>query len=1386
MKVLQHKLPVLFLILNVVFTAHCLAGNPNAETGVNPVLMCQDLDDLIISEVYDNSTGSLGYIEIYNGTGATVVLTPYSIVRYGNINDINPTHTYSFPTFSVGVIADGEVLVGKVGTGAGGLEDFTFLGTMAGFNEGDRLELIRNDVTFNTVVDDFHETLVGARGYNVRRSTTITGANPNYDANEWIASPSLDDTSDLGIYNYVRNTIVADDPADVTVCGSYTLPVLTSGRYWSQPNGGGNALNPGDVITTTQLIYVFAQDATNPACSDENSFTVTIEPGPQIDPINNIYFTSTAVLPPITGTNLSGNESYYTAPGGMGDQYFAGDVIDLSTFPVYPYTLYPYDSTGPNCDDVEAFQLIVLETIAITEWIADPLGNDATDEWVELYNYGVVPVDLQGWVIRDGSVDSDVITNTPFEVAPGDYVILAKNKAAFEDQWLGGCTSTNVLEVPGLMIANAPDELELLDPNGLEQWTVGFIGDQREGFATHYTQDPDYSIAFWQLGGNNGIDRDGIDNSSGNLGYERNNATPDALAYLSTNGDQGSPLQGLERDTQAPVPDPFLPTVITASCKVTFIQDYFAQDNCRGAILGVLNATFPITTSRIVTLTFEDGNGNVATHDIEIQLNATVSLAPIDDVTVCESYQLPFPTGTGNISSVRYFTGPNGTGAAYNPTATVSFADFASYPVTLYARVDDGGCQAETTFELTLLQNTPLDPIADVEACDTYTLPALTRGNYFTGANGSGTALNPGDQITSNQVIFVFESAGGACENEESYSITINSSPSIDSYSDVQACNTHTLPSINGTGLTGNEAYYTGIDGTGVQFNPGDTISLTDFASFPQTIYVYATSGTTSDCDAQESFELNLSTGPQIDPINDVSDCDFFTFPVLQGSNLSGNEAYFTEPEGGGSQYGDGQQIRFTDFPTFPITIYAYDSLVANCSAQESFMLDLAASPEIDPINDINVCNDFTFPEITGSGLSTNVSYFTQSGGNGLAFAEAEFINITQFATYPVTIYVYDQNTQGCSTETSFELTIENGAALFDPIVIELCESQAGATTLDLAIIGGNIAGGNGDLDVTFYQTATDANDAVNPLDNAFSFPAGETRIYVRAEDTAGSCTGFLDFVVDVRAAPATTLLESYELCLDSTGSVINQTFARSGLDVDQYDFSWFLEEAAGFEIISGAMEPDLELLQIGAYRFNATDRDTDCVFEFFFEVNEFMGPNNFGASEDGSHIEDQHVITAFVEDSTSNTGYEARLDDGFWVTMQETGDRYQSIFTNVPTLDGLHTISLRSLDGCWERQINVRVVGVPQFFTPNSDGFNDFWTIPSLVNLDDKATVSIYDRHGKLIKQIAILGAGWNGTYRNEQLPSSDYWYVATYKITDATNLVNEQTIRGHFTLKR
>jgi gliding motility-associated-like protein len=133
---------------------------------------------------------------------------------------------------------------------------------------------------------------------------------------------------------------------------------------------------------------------------------------------------------------------------------------------------------------------------------------------------------------------------------------------------------------------------------------------------------------------------------------------------------------------------------------------------------------------------------------------------------------------------------------------------------------------------------------------------------------------------------------------------------------------------------------------------------------------------------------------------------------------------------------------------------------------------------------------------------------------------------------------------------------------------------------------------------------------------------------------------------------------------------------------------------------------------------------------------------------------------------------YEYSLDEpnGFW--------QDSNFFNNVPS--GIHDVYINDKNGCGVVSQKIAILGAPKFFTPNNDGFNDFWSIKGVnESYHSKSIIYIFDRYGKLLKQwVPSLNQGWDGTYDGAPLPADDYWY--TLKLEDG------REVKGHFSLKR
>ncbi len=89
--------------------------------------------------------------------------------------------------------------------------------------------------------------------------------------------------------------------------------------------------------------------------------------------------------------------------------------------------------------------------------------------------------------------------------------------------------------------------------------------------------------------------------------------------------------------------------------------------------------------------------------------------------------------------------------------------------------------------------------------------------------------------------------------------------PNINPIANVTACGSYTLPPIAGTNLTPNAAYYTGPNGTGTKYDPGDVITTTT------TLYAFDSNG--PGCSDQEQFTVTIIPTPTVNQPNNQTVC---------------------------------------------------------------------------------------------------------------------------------------------------------------------------------------------------------------------------------------------------------------------------------------------------------------------------------------------------------------------------------------------------------------------------------------------------------------------------------------------------------------------------------
>jgi gliding motility-associated-like protein len=265
-------------------------------------------------------------------------------------------------------------------------------------------------------------------------------------------------------------------------------------------------------------------------------------------------------------------------------------------------------------------------------------------------------------------------------------------------------------------------------------------------------------------------------------------------------------------------------------------------------------------------------------------------------------------------------------------------------------------------------------------------------------------------------------------------------------------------------------------------------------------------------------------------------------------------------------------------------------------------------------------------------------------------------------------------------------------------------------------------------------------------------------------------CSG-TPFVITVFVNPAPTpKLTDGVICIDqATGNTFQNYVFDAGLSGANHTFEWKFINSAGVVTNLVGNGPTYEANQVGKYTVVATNTITGCVSNVAIGTITSSFPAtgiNVTVSE---AFTENSIVTVTVVGGTGNYLYQ--LGEGVLQTS--------NVFENVPS--GVYLVKVIDTQGCTYLTKEVTVINYMPFFTPNGDGYNDTWKISDL-NQED-AKIYIFDRYGKLIKQISGSenAIGWNGTYNGQPLPADDYWFTITFKENNV-----ERTFKAHFALKR
>ncbi|WP_406683151.1 T9SS type B sorting domain-containing protein [Seonamhaeicola sp. MEBiC1930] len=373
-------------------------------------------------------------------------------------------------------------------------------------------------------------------------------------------------------------------------------------------------------------------------------------------------------------------------------------------------------------------------------------------------------------------------------------------------------------------------------------------------------------------------------------------------------------------------------------------------------------------------------------------------------------------------------------------------------------------------------------------------------------------------------------------------------------------------------------------------------------------------------------------------------------------------------------------------------------------------------------------------------------------------YAKVEFANT---GCYKVSTINLEVSTTSFPLGYTHELDLCDADDTADGIT-EFNLTSASSTFINVFPTGQN-------LSVHYFHNLSDAQLEENEITNVLNYENQTSfleTLYVRVEsDDNGECFGIgPHLLLTVHPRPEFQVDQDNIFCLNGSPITLS-TYNPNG----NYSYEW--RDGNGTVIGNSST---VQVNEGGEYSVIATS---------VFNCDSF--PETFNVVESGiSDIEIENVTIEELSDNntitidTSNIGigdYEYSLDNEF------------GPFQDTPFFDHVHSgnrlLYVRDKNGCGTKELSIFVLGFPKFFTPNGDAFNDTWNIQGLGNdYTSSSTIHIYDRYGKLIKQLIPGVSGWNGTFNGESLSGDDYWFVANL----IDNSGNSKIYKGHFSLVR